>query len=233
MNRVLEREWLDHLPAHDRAAKGSRNDLRRLNALMGNTKILFSAIEPLLRRTTSTCRIAEVGAGDGTLMLKLARKLSPVLQRVEATLIDRVHVVEFTTLQEFDAIGWSVQIIESDLWDWIRHSGQGHVDIVIANLILHHFSNDEIRRLLDYFSTHSRIFIACEPRRSKLGIGAARLSGLVGCNRVTRHDAVVSVRAGFDNTELSQLWPNDPSWMLRETRAGWFSHLFTAKNTAL
>ena len=55
---------------------------------------------------------------------------------------------------------------------------------------------------------------------------AAKLVGLIGCNSVTRHDAVVSVRAGFTNRELSDLWPTQGAWLLQEQRAGLFSHLF-------
>jgi hypothetical protein len=53
--------------------------------------------------------------------------------------------------------------------------------------------------------------------------------GLIGANAVTRHDAAVSVRAGFQGGELSALWPADPRWRLRECRAGLFSHLFLAQ----
>jgi hypothetical protein len=53
--------------------------------------------------------------------------------------------------------------------------------------------------------------------------------GLIGANGVTRHDAAVSVRAGFKGGELSALWPANPRWRLRERRAGLFSHLFLAQ----
>ena len=36
---------------------------------------------------------------------------------------------------------------------------------------------------------------------------------------MTRHDAVVSVRAGFRDGELSALWPHEPGWKLDEGAA--------------
>jgi len=57
----------------------------------------------------------------------------------------------------------------------------------------------------------------------------SRAVGLIGCNRVTRHDAPASVRAGFTGRELSQLWPEPESWLLEERAAGPFSHLFVAQ----
>jgi hypothetical protein len=64
-----------------------------------------------------------------------------------------------------------------------------------------------------------------DPRRSARSLLFSRLLWVIGCNQVTRHDAVVSIRAGF---ELSRLWPADQSWTLQENPAGWFSHLFVA-----
>jgi hypothetical protein len=57
----------------------------------------------------------------------------------------------------------------------------------------------------------------------------SRLLGAVGCNDVTRHDAVVSVRAGFSGCELSSLWTDNDNWQLTEQSAGAFSHLFIAR----
>jgi hypothetical protein len=72
-------------------------------------------------------------------------------------------------------------------------------------------------------------FVAVEPRRSARGLLFSRLLGFIGCNRVTRHDAPISVRAGFAGQELSQLWPTGRDWSLQERPAGWFSHLFVAQ----
>jgi hypothetical protein len=52
---------------------------------------------------------------------------------------------------------------------------------------------------------------------------------MIGCNDVTRHDAIVSVRAGFKNRELSELWPAGGAWILHEHAYGLFSHYFVAR----
>jgi hypothetical protein len=51
---------------------------------------------------------------------------------------------------------------------------------------------------------------------------------MLGCNDVTRHDAVLSVRAGFTGSELSKLWPGGQEWEIEERPAGVFSHGFAA-----
>jgi hypothetical protein len=57
--------------------------------------------------------------------------------------------------------------------------------------------------------------------------------GLIGCNDVTRHDAAISVRAGFRDGELSACWPIAAGWTLTEKRAPPFSHLFVARRDAI
>jgi hypothetical protein len=54
--------------------------------------------------------------------------------------------------------------------------------------------------------------------------------GLLGCNDVTRHDAVVSVQAGFAAQDLSRHWPQDGRWSLNEGAGFPFSHIFQARH---
>jgi hypothetical protein len=63
----------------------------------------------------------------------------------------------------------------------------------------------------------------------RIALTASRLLRIIGATVITRHDAVVSVRAGFAGRELSALWPGDNQWQLSEQSAGWFSHCFIAK----
>ena len=101
--------------------------------------------------------------------------------------------------------------------------------VVISNLFLHHFEEARLAELLRGIARVARVFVALEPRRSRWALAASRNLWAIGCNGVTRHDAPVSVRAGFAGDELSRLWPADGEWQLAERRAGWFSHLIVAK----
>ena len=102
-------------------------------------------------------------------------------------------------------------------------------DAIIANLFLHHFQGVRLAELLRGVARLARVFVALEPRRSRWALAASRQLWAIGCNQVTRHDAPVSVRAGFAGQELSRLWPENGEWQLEEQRAGWFSHLFVAR----
>ncbi len=230
MRRLVEPEILDELPPTDPQANGSRADLRRLNYLMGHAGILSRAFGRRLPQSTTAgarIRLVELGAGDGTLLLRLAREWSPLGVTADVTLLDRQQLVSEETHRSFAALDWSVECVAADVMNWLGQPGP-RADVMFANLFLHHFPDEVLAVLLRGVAARTRRFIACEPRRSRFALNAARLLRLIGCNPVTRHDAVVSVRAGFGGRELSALWPAEAGWSLREHSAGWFSHCFVA-----
>ena len=103
----------------------------------------------------------------------------------------------------------------------------------MANLFLHHFSESQLSRIFSGLSARTGLVVAVEPRRGPIAMLLSKCVGLIGCNHVTRHDAVKSVRAGFAQKELSRLWPAKQDWELQEHLAGPFSHLFLARRTSL
>ena len=230
MERRLEPELLDELPAADPKAAGSRADLRRLNFIMGHAGILSRAFrhqfagKPVPGRPL---RVVELGAGDGSLALELARRWSAFGVAGELMLIDRQNLLSPETPRAIAALNWSVQVAESDVFDWFETPAPP-ADVMFANLFLHHLAEDRLRALLRLAASRTSLFLACEPRRATLALTASRLLGLIGCNAVTRHDAVVSVRAGFVTGELSRLWPENTGWKLGDQPAGLFSQCFTA-----
>lgn len=222
MNRVLEPEWLDELPPEDPQAMRSRQDLRRLNAIMGNAKLLNQAFR---QHRPAPGRIVELGAGDGQFMLSLLRRLPTPPGHL--VLVDRQPSIADTTYRALRTLGWSVDVIAADVFDWLGSAEVG--DTLICNLFLHHLPSTALAELFAACAERTTCLLACEPARTSVAHTASRLVGFIGCNAVTRHDAAVSVRAGFRDDELSALWPKDEDWQLEERAAGLFSHLFTAR----
>ena len=146
---------------------------------------------------------------------------------MRATLLDLQPNVSAETLVSFGEFGWRAEAVVADVFDGIPDSAAGQ--IVVANLFLHHFEDARLSDLLGKISHHANLFIAVEPRRFTLASFVRPLLRLIGCNEVTRHDAVVSIRAGFSGAEISALWPDKKNWQLTERRAGIFSHLFIAR----
>jgi hypothetical protein len=224
--RRVEPEWLDELPPADPRARRSRRDLKRVNSLMSNARIVARELRRALPQGAR--RIAEIGAGDGSFALALAQGLG-ALDGGEFTLLDRQRLVAPETLDGFSKRGCTAHAVEADVFDWLRHASTPVFDAMVANLFLHHFEPCRLAELLELVASRTRVFVACEPRRSGVALLGSRLLGLVGCNDVTRHDAVVSVRAGFRGRELAAMWPDSGSWILAERAQGLFSHAFVAR----
>ncbi len=231
MPRRVEPEWLDELPADDPRAVRSRRDLRRVNRLMGNASILLPEIDRVMG-TTANPHLVELGAGDGSLMLQLARRRSQRWAGTRVTLIDRQPVVAAATLDAFRDLGMTAQVKACDVFDWLADPRAARVDLVIANLFVHHFDGQALKQLLHAIARSARAFVCMEPRRSRLALAGSHLLGAVGCNATTRHDAVLSVHAGFRDREITEIWPqladSGHDWAVRETSAGLFGHLFVA-----
>ncbi len=204
--RRLEPEWLDLLPAEDPRAMRSRRDLKRINALMFQTRIMTRL---LFKHNGGKRprRIIELGGGDGTFMLSLARKLAVRWVGVTVTLVDQQDIVEERTRRGFSGLGWRLENVKADVFDYLAHAEPA--DIVTANLFLHHFNGEPLKELLVGTARLTRLFAAAEPRRSAPSLIASRLLIAIGANDVTRHDAPASVMAGFRGSELSSHWPRD------------------------
>lgn len=224
MQRIVEPELLDELPAADPSAIHSRRDLRRVNSWMRNAYYLARVLESI---DPPPRTVVEIGSGDGTFMLKLARALAPRWrQPVEIQLLDMQPVIDPEVLDGFRMLGWKAEVLKANLREWIN-TPLRRVDLVIANLFLHHFGDEELRTFFGAFADLTDHFVSCDPRRWRPALWATKLLWLIGCNQITRHDAYVSVRAGFRESELTSLWPQG-KFQLLEAPAGYASHLFFA-----
>jgi hypothetical protein len=229
MPRRLETELLDVLPADDPVAKASRRDLRRVNRLMLSAPLVARRLRSLNREEAPPRRLLDLGAGDGTWMLALARHLSRDWPGVEVTLADRQDLLADTTREGFARLGWKATPATADVFAYLESRPQPH-DIVVTNLFLHHFAANDMSRLLALVAGTTRLFIAVEPRRTRFPLIMSHLLWAIGCNRVTRHDAVASVRAGFAGEDISRSWPPGQDWQLIEEAAWPFSHCFIARH---
>lgn len=229
--RVLP-EWLDTLDAADPRALRSRADLRRLHSLMRHRatlpRVLGEALTAAAAAGARPVRFVELGAGDASFLQSLAPQLAACHPRVRLVLVDQSHVV-LQAVGRFEAQGWETVAVVGDAFDWLQDSS-AEADLLFCNLFLHHFEPPRLSLLLAAIARRTQRFVACEPARSRIALSASHLLGLVGCNAVTRHDAVRSVHAGFSGEDLSALWPADApeSWLLTERPLPPFSHLFCA-----
>ena len=191
----MDPEILDGLAPDDPEAVKSRRDLQRINRLMGNSAWMSQALEWAGEKTGGP--IWELGAGDGVM-------LDP--------LVDAGWEVTGGDLAERpgdlpEGIGWR----QGDVFDVL---GDGVEGGVAANLFLHHLSDEELEKLGGLVSK-CQVLCFSEPWRSRWALlEGALLWPFVG--RVTRHDMMVSIRAGFRTGELPTLLGLGDGWTIQE-----------------
>ena len=194
MDRTVTPELLDILPAEDSRAQRSRQDLQRINRLMGNGSWWRNDVAREIREDE---RVLEVGAGDAGFPLLPSHRVdgldthpAPDHWPGEA----RWHCI---AAQCFN--GWS---------DYTA---------VVGNLVFHHFTTRELHDLGAEMNEHCRVIAACEPRRARrFQVGFGALASFIASSDVTHHDALVSIAAGFRDDELPRALGLEPMlWDIR------------------
>lgn len=234
MPRFVATETLDHLAADDPVARRSRRDLVRVHRAMGTRSIVIRGWQALVspERANAPLKILEIGAGDGALLLGVARSLVPAWPHVQLTLLDRLDIVSPATLASYSDLGWSARVEVADVLEWAARTADvaPRWDLITTTLFLHHFEGRQLDAILARVASSADRFFACEPRRAWLAVAGSHLVGAIGANAVTREDAVLSVHAGFRGSEITARWPpGDTDWQCREFAAGLFSHCFSAQ----
>lgn len=225
--RRVQPEWLDTLSPTDPRAQRSRRDLRRVNAIMGSLAALREVLDPLAG-PDSKLHIIDLGAGDGHMMMQLAALDLPHWAGTRVTLVDMQPTISAADIDRFHRYGWTVNVVQADVLAWLRTAPRQPNDVIVANLFIHHFSQAFITQLLTDVAQRSSTFVCCEPLRSRLALLGSRCLGVLGCNSVTRHDAPISVLAGFRDRELTEMWPNVAGWATEERSVGLFVQRFQA-----
>lgn len=228
MLRNVEPELADHIPGDDPRARRFRRDLNRLNAFAMTDRAMARA---LLKHTGEVVprELIDLGAGDGTLMLRVAQRLAPRWRGVTVKLVDQQDIVSDPVRNSFAALHWNLQTITADVFEFLQRL-ESSVDIITANNFLHHFTAEHLARLLGLAARRTKLFVACEPRRTHFAREASRFVWLLGCGDVIRRDVVTSIRAGFVGMEISASWPMRANWMIEERETGPFLHIFAAKH---
>ncbi len=185
-SRLVQPELLDALPCDHPAALHSRRDLQLINLLMGNHRWLARVWRAHVRPSDHTL---ELGAGTGEVALRFQRHGW------------RVDALDLCPAP--DAWPAAAHWHRTDLRSFTRYDTY---DVICGNLIFHQFAAGELGRLGARLQTRARLLFACEPaRRREAQWLLRRLSPLAGLNHVTRHDARVSIAAGFLHDELPRL----------------------------
>jgi hypothetical protein len=207
--RKLTPELLDHLPHDDPGALRSRQDLRRINFIMGNERWITSMIPE------NTRHITEIGAGEGHLLSRLARKHP------------QAEITAYDLAPRPAHLPASVKWIQADLFTQAPPETGG---ILIANLFLHHFTDEQLAVLGNWMRRFDTLLIN-EPLRASFPLILGKLATPF-IHPITRHDMRVSIEAGFRTGEIpASLGLENLGFRIQETASQrGFIRTFAQKN---
>jgi len=198
-NRIVLPEILDELAPNHPDAIASRSDLQRINFIMGNYRFMK---EQLIKHHQPEDRCVEIGAGSGQLSVELSQD----------TLSNEITGLDLVPRPDIWPYRWKWK--QQDLFN---ASSLDDYDIIMASLILHHFSDSQLQGLGRRFTSGARLLIFTEPFRNSFSHTLGRLAEWTGIHPVTRHDMHVSIDAGFHLKELPELLGlSEELWEIRE-----------------
>jgi hypothetical protein len=195
MVREIGVEKLDGLsPSHPHAI-ANRKDLHRINRLLGTNRWFERVLPGIVR---PGIRILELGAGDGAMSDFLRRRLNK-------TSSWQWHALDIQQVpgRIDDGLQWH----QADLLQFDEYESH---EVVFGNFILHQFDRNALKRLGERLHKGTRALVFQELWRKHAFYWSSFLLTLF-MHKVTRHDARVSVRAGFQGEELADLLGLNPN----------------------
>lgn len=195
-------ELLDD-PASDAAlVSRSLRDVAQANRWFGGTAAVLSAIDPLLRSTSSSLTLLDVGTGAGDIPER-ARALASR----RGVQLRTIGLERTTSLAAEAALRVGTVCVADGLRLPFRDKS---VDIVTCSQVLHHFPDHEAITLLqEMHRVARRIAVVADLRRSWIAAAGIWLSSFaLRFHPVSRHDGVLSVLRGYRRHELAALVHN-------------------------
>jgi ubiquinone/menaquinone biosynthesis C-methylase UbiE len=190
-------EPVDDLDDLDELA-GNLRDIAFANAVLGGAAPVGRALRRFPARS-----VLDVGSGLADIPLRLVREARRRGVALEVTCLDRSEAML--------ALARSASGGEPSL-RFVRGEGDrlpftdGSFDVVTCTLALHHFDPPAADALLRELRRVARLTpLVCDLRRSALAYAGTWLWSRASRNRLTRHDAPLSVRRAYTPAEALEL----------------------------
>jgi ubiquinone/menaquinone biosynthesis C-methylase UbiE len=208
MRRLSDTPELLDGPLDDPVALAANlRDLRRFNRLFGGTRLSRHALRALVGDRTEPVTLLDVGTGGADIPAALVTGPRRDGPRLEVTAIDnRAEVLAAAIAGRADLA--SLKGLRLALGDGrALHDPDASQDIVHASLVLHHLEPDEAVRFLREMGRVAAVGVIVNDlaRSRRAWLGAWLVGHVLTGNRLTRHDAPLSVRRAYTPGEMGSL----------------------------
>ncbi|HUG14597.1 MAG TPA: methyltransferase domain-containing protein [Thermomicrobiales bacterium] len=185
---------------------GNLRDIRRANRFFGGTRSVLSALDEAIvdvGHSTAPITLLDLATGSADIPAAIARRASRRGWSVQITATDwQPEIVEAALAAQQSR---SIRVESADARDlpYLDDS----FDVVLLSLALHHFEPADAADVLrEMRRVAKRALIVSDLERSRAGLAGAWLfSRALTRNRLTRHDAPLSVRRAYTPDEALAL----------------------------
>ncbi len=201
MLRVPSQEWLDDDLGTPGEIRQSFDDLWLINRWLGGVSGCLHLLDRYFaRRDSRRARILDVGAGDSRLADRLRAELERRNRSVKFVALDR----RLSHLRNGNHSSGKLSRVVADVSNLPFR--EKSFEVVICNLFLHHFSEDEAVQLMRRLAgVASEAVLINDLERHPLPYVFIRLAWPFARSRLTRHDGAASVRQAYTKDELEAL----------------------------
>ncbi|MGE5296924.1 MAG: methyltransferase domain-containing protein [Solirubrobacterales bacterium] len=217
-------EFMDAPDTDPRLTEESYRFMKLVNRIGGGTRVVreFLAAELPGQSRDKLIRILDIGAGGGDIPLAILRWARRRGYQIEFTCVDFNEAALDATQKAVDRSGGGagIKLVDADIF---QYQPVKDFDYAVGSMVFHHFTNDEIRRLLTHLCGFvRRALLINDLHRNWLNYLACSIL-VIPLDREIRHDARLSILRGFKPAELRAiLREHDPAAAV--TRS-WFSRV--------
>jgi len=189
-------------------------ELNTINTLLGGHAVTLKGIKSFNLQCNKNYRVLDIGCGGGDNLISIAdwaRKNNLSLQLIGVDL--KKDCIEFaknrcTAYPE-------ISFIESD-YRLLIHEFQKY-DIIFSALFCHHFKEQDLKELFAFKKNQSTLgfFINDLHRNAIAYYSISWLTKLFSKSYLVKNDARLSVKRGFNKSELAALLPNSKQSSLK------------------
>ncbi|MCZ6899586.1 MAG: methyltransferase domain-containing protein, partial [Bacteroidetes bacterium] len=145
-HRSQEKETMDDLNCSGEVVDQTLRELELINKWLGGNRVTLNGLDRVINNTDSkNLRIADLGCGSGSTLKMISNWASKKNKQVDLTGIDaNPNIVEYArrNCKPYPQIKFqALDVFSSEFKPQIY-------DIVISTLFTHHFSNEQLVRLL-------------------------------------------------------------------------------------
>lgn len=201
--RTQEAEIMDDFSLQGEELREALDQIARINQLLGGNKVILHGIKQLLKHAypAKAISIVDIGCGNGDMLRMLAKfgkknKLNFQLTGIDANEFTINYAKKLS--QEYSNIEYRCVDIFSEDFTTMKY------DIILCTLTLHHFSNEQILKIISIFSNNAETgIIINDLHRSKTAYRLFKLICIVfNLNSMSREDGLISILRGFRKKEL-------------------------------